>query len=91
MPEIIPSGTEEQEEEEEEEAIPAIHPRGLNSRAPTVLAEAEPTGQSTVAEGAVIAEHPEEVAERAKVEILSQPRVSIQPAASSAQERGMEV
>ena len=35
-------------------------------------------------------ERPEEVTERAKVEVLSQPRASIQLATSLAQERGME-
>jgi len=88
MLEIIPSGTEEQEEEEE--AVPALHPQGLRSRGPTVLAEAESAGQSIVAEGAEVAEQPKEVTERAEVEILSQPGVSNRPAASSAKERGME-
>ena len=45
MPKIIPSGTEEQEEEEEEdEAVLAFRPRGLRSRGPVVLAEAESAG-----------------------------------------------
>ena len=56
MPEIISSGTEEQKEEEEEEAVLALRPRGLRSRGPVVLMEVEPTCQSTVAEGAVVAE-----------------------------------
>jgi len=43
-----------------------------------------------VAEGAVVAGRPEEVTERAKEEILSQPGISIRPASSSAKERGME-
>ena len=42
-------------------------------------------------EGAVVAEWPEEVTERAEVEILSQPGISIRPAASSSQDRGKEV
>jgi len=42
-------------------------------------------------EGAVVAEWPEEVTERTEVEILSQPKISIRLAASSAQERGMEI
>ena len=44
-----------------------------------------------MAEEAVIVEQLEEVTERAEVEILSQPGVSIQPTASLARERGMEV
>ena len=44
-----------------------------------------------MAEGVVVAEQPKKVMERAEVEILSQPGVSIQPTASSARERGMEV
>ena len=64
-----------------------LRPRGLRSRGPAVLAEAEPAGQSTVAEGPVVAEQAEEVTERAAVEISSQMRVSIQLAAFSAQER----
>jgi len=36
------------------------------------------------------AEQPEEVTERAEVEVLSQPETLTQPATSSAQERGME-
>ena len=59
MPEIISPGNEEQEEEEEEDAVLAFRSRGLRSRGPAVLAEAEPAGQSTVAEGTVIAEQPE--------------------------------
>ena len=51
----------------------------------------EPVGPSTVAEEAVIAEQLEEVTERVEVEILTQPGVSIQSAASSAQERGIKV
>ena len=85
MPKIIPSGTEEQEEEEEE-AVPALRPWGFCSGGPAVLAEAKPVGQSTVAERAVVMEQPVEVMERAEVEILSQPRISIRLAASSAQE-----
>ena len=60
MPEIIPSGTEEQEEEEEEEkAVSALHPQGLHCRGPAVLTEADPAGQSIVAEGTVVAKLPE--------------------------------
>jgi len=44
MPKIIPSGTEEQEEEEEDEVVLAFRPRGLISRGPAVLAEAESVG-----------------------------------------------
>ena len=40
-----------------------------------------------MAEGA---KRPEEVTERAEVEVLSQPGTSIRPATSSAQERGIE-
>jgi len=43
----------------------------LRSRGPAVLAEAEPAGQSIMAEGAMVAERPKQVMERAKVEILS--------------------
>ena len=50
--------------------------------------EGEPAGQSAMIEGA---EQPEEVTERAKVEILSQPKISIRPTASSAREREIEV
>jgi len=56
MPKVIPSGMKEQEEEEEEEAASSLHPRGLHSRGPTVLPKVEPAGQSTVTEGAVVAE-----------------------------------
>ena len=44
MPKVIHLGAEEQEgeEEEEEEAIPTLHPRGLRSRCPAILAEGEP-------------------------------------------------
>ena len=45
MPEIIPPGTKEQEEEEEEEeAVLTLHPRGLWSKGPTILAEGKPVG-----------------------------------------------
>jgi len=43
-----------------------------------------------MAEGVVVAERLEEVMERTEVEIISQPGISIRPAASSAQERGMK-
>jgi len=43
-----------------------------------------------VAEKPMVAEQPEEVMERVEIEILSQPEISIRPAASSAQERRME-
>jgi len=56
MPEVLPSGMEEQEEEEEEEAASSLCPRGLHSRGPVVLAKAESAGQSTVAEGPMVAE-----------------------------------
>ena len=55
-----------------------------------VLAEIESAGQSTVAEGVVVAERPKEVTERAEVEILSQSGISIRPAASRPKKRGME-
>ena len=54
MPEVLPSVTEEQEEEEEE-AASSLHHRGLHNRGPTDLAEAKYAGQSTVAEGPVVA------------------------------------
>ena len=85
MPEIIPPGAEEQEEEEEKEAAPTLHPRGLRSRGPAILAEGEPVVESTMAEGV---EQPEEVVERVAADI---PGVSIQPETSSAQGRGAEV
>jgi len=91
MPEVLPSSTEEQEEEEEEKAASSLRLWGLHNRGPAVLTEVESAGQSIVAEGVVVAEQPEEVTERAEVEVLYQLGVSIQPAASSAQERGMEV
>ena len=43
MPEVLPSGMEEQEEEEEEEeeeVASSLHPWGLRSRGPAVLAKA---------------------------------------------------
>ena len=68
MPEVIPPGAEEQEEEEEEEedAVPTLLSRVLLSRGPTILAEGEPAGESTMAEGA---EGPEEVVEGLEVKI----------------------
>jgi len=44
MPEVLPSGMEEQEEEEEKETASSLRPRGLRSRGLTVLAEAESAG-----------------------------------------------
>ena len=42
MPKVVPSSVEEQgEEEEEEEEVPILHPRGLRSRGPVILAEGE--------------------------------------------------
>jgi len=41
MPEVIPPDAEKQEEEEKEEAAPTLHPRGLRSRGPVILAERE--------------------------------------------------
>ena len=70
MPEIRPSGIEEHEEEEEEAAF-SLRPPGLCSRGPAVLVKVEPAGQSIMAEGAMVAERPKQVMERAKVEILS--------------------
>jgi len=58
VPEIIPSGIEEQEEEEEKEAVSALHPQGLRSRGLTVLTKVEPAGQFVMAEGAILAEPP---------------------------------
>ena len=49
----------------------------MRSRGPVVLAKVESTGQFIMAEGIVVAEHLEEVTERAKVEILSQTGMSI--------------
>ena len=72
MPEGIPSATEEQEEEEEEEkASSSLRPWGLCSSGPAVLAEAEAASQSTVTEGAEVAEQPKEVIERAEIEVSS--------------------
>ena len=65
MLEVIPPGAEKQEEEEEEEeAAVTLHPQGLRSRGPVILAEGEPAGESTMAEGA---ERPEEVVEGLKL------------------------
>jgi len=67
VPEIIPSGVEEQEEEEEE-AVSNLHPWGLRSRDPAVLTKVEPAGQSVVAEGSILAEPPAaEMTERAEL------------------------
>ena len=87
MPEVLPSGTEEHEEEEKEETVSSLPPQGLRSRGPAVLAEVKSVGQSIVVEGAVVAEQPEEVTERAKVKVPSQTGVLIQLTAFSAQER----
>ena len=57
MPKVTPPVAEEQEEEEEEEeeeegeATPTLHPRGLRSRGPAILAEGEPAGEFAMAEG----------------------------------------
>ena len=82
MPEITPSGTEEQEEEEEEAS--SLHPEICTAGGPTVLVEVEPGGHSEVAERVVVAE--QLTVERADVEIPSQLRVLTQLEASSAQE-----
>ena len=88
MPEVIPPSAEEQEEEEEEEeekAVPTLRSQDLHSRSPAILAEGEPLGEYTMAEGA---EGPEEVVEGLDVEILG---VSNRPGTSSTHERRLSL
>ena len=49
MPEVVPSGIEEQREEEEEE-IPPLRPRGLRSMGPMILEEGELVGEPAMVE-----------------------------------------
>ena len=51
VPEVVPTGAEEQEEEEEEEEgeVFTLHSQGLRSRGPAILEEGELTGEPAMA------------------------------------------